>query len=137
MLGRFIRCSALLGMLVLAVLSWTPGQHMLRTRMLTGAEEHFMAHLLVAMIVAAAVRRPNFIVWILLALVGYAGLLELGQYLVPGRFPALADFAASALGATLGVSSVWLSHIMARRARRRPPGHEHAAGLASLAEPPS
>jgi VanZ family protein len=91
----------------------------LRTRILTGPEEHFLAHLLVAMTVAAAVRRPNFIVWTLLALVGYAGLLELGQYLVPGRSPALGDFAASALGATLGVSCVWLSHIMSRCARRR------------------
>ncbi len=120
MLGRFIRCSALLGIIVLAVLSWTPGQHMLRTRMLTGAEEHFLAHLLVAMIVAAAVHRPNLIMWILLALVGYAGLLELGQYLVPGRSPALGDFAASALGATLGVSCVWLSHVLSRRAQKRP-----------------
>ena len=118
MVGRFIRCSALLGILVLAVLSWTPGQHVLRTRILTGPEEHFLAHLLVAMIVAAAVRRPNLILWTLFSLVGYAGLLELGQYLVPGRSPALGDFAASALGATLGVSCVWLSHMMARRARR-------------------
>ena len=75
-----------------------------------------MAHLIAAAVVAAAVRRVNLILWILLALVSYAGLLQLGQYLVPGREPAMGDFAASALGATIGVGIVWLSYATASRA---------------------
>jgi VanZ family protein len=85
----------------------------------SGTEEHFLAHLLAATAVAAAVRRADVMLWTLLALVAYAGLLELGQYLVPGRDPALGDFAASALGATLGVGVVWLPYTVMGRARRR------------------
>ena len=119
MLGRFIPCGALLSAVVLAVLSWTPGQHMVRTGMLSGTDEHFLAHLLAATAVAAAVRRADLMLWTLLALVAYAGVLELGQYLVPGRDPALGDFAASALGAMMGVGTVWLSYRVLSRAWRR------------------
>jgi VanZ family protein len=108
-----------LSAVVLAVLSWTPGQHMVRTGMLSGTDEHFLAHLLAATAVAAAVRRADLMLWTLLALVAYAGFLELGQYLVPGRDPALGDFAASALGAMMGVGTVWLCYRVLSRARRR------------------
>jgi hypothetical protein len=82
-LGRFIPRGALLSAVVLAVLSWTPGQHMVRTGMLSG--EHFLAHLLAATGVAAAVRRGDLMLWTWLALVAYAGVLELGA--IPGAGP--------------------------------------------------
>ena len=116
-LGRYIRWGALLSALGLAVLSWTPGQLMVRKGMLSGTQEHFLAHLLAAAAVAAAVRRVDLMRCTLLALVAYAGLLELGQYLVPGRDPAIGDFAASALGATLGVGVVWVLYTVLARAR--------------------
>ena len=117
-LRRFLSYGALLSAVVLAVLSWTPGQHIVRTGILSGTEEHFVAHLIAATAVSAALRHANLILLILLALVGYAGLLELGQYLVPGREPAIRDFAASALGVTIGVGIVWLSYSVLRRALR-------------------
>jgi VanZ family protein len=85
--------------------------------MLSGTQEHFLAHLLAAIAVAAAVRRADLMRWTLLALVAYAGLLEFGQLFVPGRDPAIGDFAASALGATLGVGVVWLLYTVLARAR--------------------
>lgn len=87
----------------LAVLSWTPGDYMVRTEVLTGHEEHFLAYLISGAVIAAAPRRSSPVpIAILLCL--YAGVLELGQNFVPGRHPAFADFAASALGAVLGIT---------------------------------
>ena len=39
-------------------------------------------------------------------LCSYAGLLELGQYAVPGRHPALAVFSASSLEALMGIAVI-------------------------------
>jgi VanZ family protein len=90
---------------------------MVRTGLLSGTQEHFLAHLLAATAVAAAVRRVDLMRWTLLALVAYAGLLELGQYFVPGRDPAIGEFASSALGATLGVGVVRVLYTALARAR--------------------
>jgi VanZ family protein len=88
--------------IALAVLSWTPGFYMVRTEVLTGHEEHFLAYLISGLIIAAAPRRSRPVqIAVLLCL--YAGVLELGQNLVPGRHPAIEDFAASALGALVGI----------------------------------
>ena len=48
------RIGAWLSVLALAVLSWTPGQYMVRTDVLTGHEEHFLAYLIAGAIIAAA-----------------------------------------------------------------------------------
>ena len=50
------RIGAWLCVLVLAVLSWTPGEYMVRTDVLTGREEHFLAYLISGAIIAAAPR---------------------------------------------------------------------------------
>ncbi len=77
------RIDAWLCIAALAVLSWTPGDYMLRTEVLTGHEEHFLAYLISGAVIAAAPRRSSPVpIAILLWL--YAGVLELGQNFVAG-----------------------------------------------------
>jgi VanZ family protein len=94
--------SLILCLLALAVLSWTPGVYMVRTGVLSGHTEHFLAYFLSATIISAAQRRATASVWIGLML--YAVALELGQLYVPGRHAAAADFYASAFGAVAGAA---------------------------------
>ena len=99
----------------LAVLAWTPGQYMVRTGVLSGHEEHFLAYLLSALTISATQRRTAKSTWIGLALVLYASMLELGQIYVPGRHPAVGDFYASALGALTGAAiALPLSRVLSR-----------------------
>ena len=89
---------------------------MVRTHVLTGYEEHFLAYLVAGAIIAAAPRgSPPLGTGILLWL--YAGVLELGQNFVPGRHPAIEDFAASALGALVGIV---LTTVLRARVSRLP-----------------
>src|ERR1700724_2408038 len=78
--------------LSLAILSWTPGPYMVRTGVLSGHEEHFLAYLLSAFSISTTQRRTTPSLWTGLALVLYAGALEIGQLYVPGRHPAVEDF---------------------------------------------
>jgi VanZ family protein len=101
MMARLLRVAAWFCIVLLAVLSWLPGNEMIRTGM-DGHIEHFTAYfgtmLVIAMAYGAAVglRRPT------LLLIAYAGILELGQNFSPGRHAAVADFASSSLGAIVG-----------------------------------
>src|SRR5262245_27811472 len=88
-------------MLALMALSWTPGAHMVRTGILSGHEEHFLAYFLSAVTIAGVRAAPLSTTG--LALVLYASFVEMGQVFVPGRHPAIEDFGASALGALAGV----------------------------------
>ena len=110
------RIGARLCVLALAVLSWTPGQYMVRTDVLTGHEERFLTYLIAGAIIAAAPRgstplRTAILLWL------YAGVLELGQNFVPGRHPAIEDFAASASGALVGIL---LTTVLRARVSRSP-----------------
>ncbi len=90
--------------LSLALLSWTPGPYMVRSGVLSGHEEHFLAYFLSALFISKTQRRTTPSLWTGLALAVYAGLLEIGQLYVPGRHPAVEDFCASAVGAFVGVA---------------------------------
>jgi len=107
MLDWTLRVSSALCLGALSVLSWTPGQYIARTGLLTGHQEHCLAYLLAAAIVVATIAKSIGLVHAALALVAYAAVLELGQYLVPGRSPAFDDFFSSALGALTGIAVVW------------------------------
>lgn len=98
------RIGGILCMLALAVLSWTPGPYMVRTGMLSGHEEHFLAYLLTALTISTAQGRTMPPAWTGLVLALYASMLELGQLYVAGRHPAVADLCASAFGALIGVA---------------------------------
>jgi VanZ family protein len=101
MMVRLQRVAAWFCIVLLAVLSWLPGDEMVRTG-IDGHIEHFTAYfgtmLVIAMAYGAEVglRRPA------LLLIVYAGILELGQNFSPGRHPAVYDFMSSALGAIVG-----------------------------------
>jgi hypothetical protein len=90
---------------VLAILSWTPGDEMIRTGA-PGDLEHVAAYLITGSVVAVGYSsRLGY--WLLaLLLCAWAGVLETGQLWVPGRHAQLIDFAASSIGAILGISSV-------------------------------
>lgn len=75
--------------------------------MLSGHEEHFLAYFLSAITISVAQRHNTHPSWVGLALVLYAGVLELGQLYVPGRHSAVADFCASAFGALMGAAVVF------------------------------
>jgi len=64
------------------------------------------------LLTAAGTRRNAGLRWVALGLALYAGLLELGQYFVPGRQVDLADFVASAFGALVGIALIQLFRIV-------------------------
>ena len=91
---------------LLAVLSLLPAQQMVRTG-LPGRLEHFVAYAGSAAIAIGygASRRGVQTIggfWV------YAGILEYLQHFSPGRYPAIEDFAASALGALCGGLAITL-----------------------------
>jgi VanZ like family len=86
---------------VLAVASWTPGNHVVRSGVVSGGGEHIMAYAVAAIAMGIAghdlaTRRT------LIALFAYAGVMEVGQLGVPGRTAQLADFYASCFGVLAG-----------------------------------
>ena len=88
-------------LLGLAVASWMPGDEMIRTG-LDPQLEHMLSYAITA--IAGLIAYPRKALWsIAVLLSAYAGVLELGQTLVPGRHAALEDFLFSATGAVIGV----------------------------------
>jgi VanZ family protein len=102
----WVRAWTLACVVALVVLAWTPGQYMVRTGFLTGHQEHFLAYFLSALTISGAQARVLFPGRIGLLLVLYAALLECGQICVPGRHPAIGDFAASSIGALIGAAMI-------------------------------
>jgi VanZ family protein len=91
-----MRIIAWVGVIGLAVASWTPGQEMIRTGFNTRLERT-TAYLMAGIAVLAAYpQKPLWLIAVLLG--GYAGVLELGQMYVPGRHAVLLDWLASSGG---------------------------------------
>lgn len=95
------------GIAALSVLSWTPGDYMIRTGA-DGHLEHVAAYVLASAAAALGYGPRRGYAQIGAAYCVYAGLLELGQIVVPGRHAGIDDFAASSIGSLLGVSLIWL-----------------------------
>lgn len=90
------RVAAFAAAAFLAVGSWTPADQIVRSG-LDGAIEHVIAYTVTGTLFILAYGSWPF--WqIALALALYAGVLEFGQWFVPGRDPSLHGFAASATG---------------------------------------
>ena len=87
-------------MVLLALLSLMPAQNMVRTG-LPGQLEHFVAYAGSASIAVAGYGRRVAVRIIGLFWV-YAAFLEYLQHFSPDRHPSIADFSASALGASFG-----------------------------------
>jgi len=88
-------------LVLLAILSWLPGEEMLRTGF-NGRIEHVIAYLGTSAAVSLpyALRIGQF--RLIGMLVCYAGVLELGQNFSPGRNASALDFLASSLGVVAG-----------------------------------
>jgi len=86
---------------LLAILSLLPPQEMVRTG-LPGRLEHFVAYAGSAVIAVAGYGATRGSMQIIGGFWVYAAILEYLQHFSPGRHPAVADFAASALGALCG-----------------------------------
>ena len=86
---------------LLVLLSWIPADLEIRTGM-AGQIEHAIAYCGTGAILAFAYQAPRR--WRIAAgLVVLAGILEIGQLWVPGRTSQPIDFAASSVGAVMGV----------------------------------
>jgi VanZ family protein len=101
MMVRALRAAAWFCIALLAVLSWLPGDEMVRTG-IGGHLEHFTAYFGTMLVIATAYGASLGLPRPTLLLIAYAGVLELGQNFSPGRHPAVADFASSSLGAVVG-----------------------------------
>ena len=107
-----LRVGAVCSILALVVLSWLPGQTMVRSGLLSPSDEHFLAYMGSALLVTAALPRYRLIhiAWLYVVL---AGVLELGQNIVPGRDPEVFAAFVSMCGAIVGwvaarlLSSSW------------------------------
>ena len=95
---RFAACASLVA---LPILSWLPAEDMVRTGVLTPGQEHFLAYMASALLLAMAVPRYRFVhVACFYALV--AGVLEAGQMFAPGRNPEVLTAVVSMTGAVVG-----------------------------------
>ena len=103
MLAIAIRVIGWLAALSVVILSLLPGS--LRPHVLpNNYEEHFLAYIVVGYLFAVGYPafRQRLVVGAMLAI--GAGSLEIAQLFVAGRISSVADFAASALGAWIGLN---------------------------------
>lgn len=94
--------------LAIAVLSLLPAQDMVRT----GADGHFehtAAYAGAGFFIGIAYRVEER--WLILGtlLAALAGSMEILQHFSPGRHPAFSDFAASSIGAAVGLAAAGLA----------------------------
>ena len=107
-----LRVCAGCSVLALTVLSWLPAQDMVRTGILSGSQEHFLAYMISGLLVAAAMPRYRFVhvacFYVLLALT-----LELGQNFAPDRdaqsFTAFVSISGAVVGEIVArlITGVW------------------------------
>jgi len=96
-LDGMMRLAAWACLLALAVLSLLPKEEMVRTGF-DNHLEHFVAWAGSTLFVAWTYRRRVGLVPLSALLVSYAGLLEMGQLLSPGRHASVWDWAAGSCG---------------------------------------
>lgn len=99
------RAIAVLGLLLVVVLSLIPHNLPVRTGVIPGPAEHFLAYLVEGAVLAYAF--PRHVALAVVLLIGSAAGLEMFQVLVD-RHPRLIDAAGGMLGAIIGCSLVWL-----------------------------
>jgi VanZ family protein len=97
-----------LGYVAVALLSWMPAAYRPDIGGVSDKLEHALAYLLLGALSAIAMRQTVNAHRLALAIIAYAGVLELGQLLIPDRVASVADFLTSAGGAIVGVSIVAL-----------------------------
>lgn len=98
-------------LLILAILSWTPGADLPRTG-LSGKIEHFVAYAGTMLIGGLAWPARSEAPLLIGGLTTYAALMELGQLVAPGRYASFWDFLAGAIG--IAVAAAVLRLVVAR-----------------------
>ena len=93
-----------LGYLAVTILSWAPRDYRFHTVVVSDKLEHTLAYLLLGGLTVLAAQQTLKVYRLALAIVAFAGVLELGQHFIPDRVASVWDFLASATGAILGVS---------------------------------
>jgi hypothetical protein len=108
--GRAVaRTTAVLGLIAVVVLSLYPHGLPMRTGLLPGPAEHFLAYVIEGALLAYAFPRH---VWMaIVLLIGSAATLELFQNLVE-RHPHMIDASAGAAGAIAGCALGWCAHVL-------------------------
>ena len=125
-----LRCAACASLVALPILSWLPAEDMVRTGILSPIQEHFLAYMASAVLLAMAVPRYRFIqVACFYALV--AGVLEAGQMYAPGRSPEVVTAVASMASAM--TSNV--SYSIAPKRRSTPALWDEGSDISVLARP--
>jgi hypothetical protein len=92
-----------LAVLAIAILSLVPGE----IRPATGAPaqlEHAVAYAGTAFLLLTGYQRPLLTI---IPLLGYGACLEAAQILVPGRYPLINHYLASAAGVLIGTCAAW------------------------------
>jgi VanZ family protein len=79
---------------------------------------HFAAFSALSMSGSLGFRRTRVLVFVLLALIAYGGLIEVAQYFVPGRSSEWADLAADAVGIACGAVLVLAARMLWRNHRQ-------------------
>ncbi len=91
--------------LALLVASWTPGQEMVRTGF-NARLEHVAAYLIATVAVSLAYPQLHPLRRLVVVMIAYAAVLEVGQLMVPGRHAGLLDWIASSTGVMCGCGGV-------------------------------
>ncbi len=107
------------GYFSIALLSLMPAAYRPDIEGVSDKFEHGLAYLLLGVLSALAMRQNIDAHRLTLAIVAYAGILELSQLLLPSRVASFGDFVASTVGAIVGVSLVAL--LIRRSATRSNP----------------
>jgi VanZ like family len=97
----FTRLGTPITLCALAIASWTPGSHVVRTGLTTGISEHVIAYSLASLTIGLFNHKiqPFRIMFLLIA---FAAIMEFGQLFTPGRTAQFSDFAASTFGIFFG-----------------------------------
>ena len=112
-LSNVFRLGAWTCVVLLALLSWLPAEEMTRTG-INGRIEHFIAYMGTMLFVGAAYALRLGSLRIMAMLIGYAGILELGQNFSPGRHSTVLDFFASSFGVVAGAIAFQLGYALLR-----------------------
>lgn len=100
-------------LLILAALSWLPGDDLPRTG-LAGKIEHFVAYAGTTLVGGLAWPTRRHAPPLIGGLTAYAGLMELGQLVAPGRHASVWEFLAGVVGV---VAAAGMLHLMSTRDR--------------------
>lgn len=120
--SRWLRLIGVACIILIAILSLTPGHWQTRT-WLPGPVEHFVAYFGTAMFLvlgARATRLPILVIVVIVALSVFSGVMEVLQHLSPGRDPEVIGFVASSLGATVGAAVAFAIRVRARHGQADP-----------------